>query len=117
MTSSRSAGKRKQRGVTAVPRWVGRIASVLEDRALPLPPETWEGIRAHLRLSTREFEIALCAMDGRSRKQTAKLLRISPATVASYTERVYRKLGIASKGALATALFRAFREMESKEGA
>jgi len=92
------------------------MASVLEDCAVPLPPETWEEIRAHLRLSPREFEIALCAMVGHSRKQTAKLLRISPATVASYTERVYRKLGIASKGALATALFRAYWEKEPKEG-
>jgi DNA-binding CsgD family transcriptional regulator len=53
---------------------------------------------------------------GQSRKHTAKQLRISPATVASHTERTYRKLGIASKGAPAAALFQTYREMEPKEG-
>jgi DNA-binding CsgD family transcriptional regulator len=116
MPSTRSTERPAGPGTSPAQQWAKRMAPVLEEGFSLIPIETWERIRTHLRLSPREFEIALCAAVGRSRKQTAKLLRISPATVASYTERTYRKLGIASKGALAAALFRAYRETEPREG-
>jgi predicted DsbA family dithiol-disulfide isomerase len=78
MPSTRSTERPAGPGTSTAQQWAKRMAPVLEEGFPLIPIETWERIRTHLRLSPREFEIALCAAVGRSRKQTAKLLRISP---------------------------------------
>ena len=55
-------------------------------------------------LTEREMEIAQAAAEGRSNKAIAKTLGISPRTVGTHLSRIYRKLGVASRAALASAL-------------
>jgi DNA-binding CsgD family transcriptional regulator len=55
-------------------------------------------------LTSREREIARLAANGRSNKDIAERLVLSPRTVENHLERVYTKLGITSRRELATAL-------------
>lgn len=59
-----------------------------------------ERIRKELGLSPREFQIAICMMDGMSRQGTARLLERSPHTVDSHIRRMYVKLGVSSAAAV-----------------
>jgi DNA-binding CsgD family transcriptional regulator len=58
-------------------------------------------------LSSREREIALLYARGRTSKEIADELCISPATVRNHVATVYRKLGISNKTELATLARRA----------
>lgn len=52
-------------------------------------------------LTAREMEIAALVAAGRLNKQIAAKLRISEHTVSSYLNRIYSKLGIRSRSAVA----------------
>ncbi len=82
-----------------------------EQLSLVLPTEAQEKIRRLLRLSPREFDIALCIMDGRTHGDTARLLGCSPHTVNSHLRRVFAKLHVDSKAAVVACLFAAFVEL------
>lgn len=56
------------------------------------------------RLTEREQEVAHLLAAGKSTKQVAAALAISPHTARHHTERVYAKLGLRSRVALALAL-------------
>ncbi|WP_210426332.1 helix-turn-helix transcriptional regulator [Marinobacter confluentis] len=62
------------------------------------------GMMPCLSLSPRETEIAWAYAMGKSHKEVAKLLGIAPATVRTHLSRVYEKLDISDKGALAICL-------------
>jgi len=53
------------------------------------------------RLSSREREVAELLAKGMSRPQVAMKLKLSPHTVVSMSQRIYRKLGIRSRAELA----------------
>ena len=53
-------------------------------------------------LSPREIEIARLASNGLSNKEIALVLEISPWTVSTHIQRIYGKLGIHRRAALAT---------------
>lgn len=53
------------------------------------------------RLTSREMQIACLVKEGACNKQIARLLRISPYTVASYLKRMFPKLGCSSRAELA----------------
>lgn len=55
-------------------------------------------------LSPREHEIASLYSQGNSYKVVAQILGVSPTTVRTHLARVYQKLGISDKGALANWL-------------
>jgi DNA-binding CsgD family transcriptional regulator len=58
------------------------------------------------RLSRREIDVARCFAAGRSYKQIAKFLGLSPATVRHHLARIYAKLDVHDKAELANALQR-----------
>ncbi|MDC9611682.1 helix-turn-helix transcriptional regulator, partial [Pseudoalteromonas sp. GABNS16H] len=62
------------------------------------------GILSSVSLSPRETEIAWAYATGKSHKEVAKVLSISPTTVRTHLARVYQKLEISDKGALAVWL-------------
>jgi DNA-binding CsgD family transcriptional regulator len=55
-------------------------------------------------LTPQEREIAMLAATGLTNKQIAQRLFLSPRTVGAHLNRVYPKLGIASRAALRDAL-------------
>jgi DNA-binding CsgD family transcriptional regulator len=59
------------------------------------------GIVPRINLSAREKEIAWAYAGGNSHKEVAKMLGISPTTVRTHLARVYQKLSLSDKGALA----------------
>lgn len=58
------------------------------------------------RLSPRELEVARLFGDGKTYKEIARALTLSPATVRNFLQRVYQKLKITGKAELATMLVR-----------
>lgn len=65
-----------------------------------LSADEWDSIGASLRLSAREFEIVQCVFDDESESSIGQRLGISRHTVHTYLDRLYRKLGIGSRGQL-----------------
>lgn len=59
------------------------------------------GIPPPVSLSAREQETAWAYAAGNSHKEVAKMLNISPTTVRTHLARIYQKLAISDKGALA----------------
>ncbi len=57
-------------------------------------------------LSTQERRVAELAASGRTTKEIAGLLSISPRTVDGHLDRVFPKLGIANRAGLSKALSR-----------
>jgi DNA-binding CsgD family transcriptional regulator len=55
-------------------------------------------------LTKREREIAVLAAAGKSSKQIAEGMYVSPRTVESHLYRVYVKLGVTDRAGLAAAL-------------
>jgi RNA polymerase sigma factor (sigma-70 family) len=55
-------------------------------------------------LTPREREIALLVIDGRTDRQIAQRLYLSPHTVSQYVKRIYRKLDVPSRVALTRLL-------------
>ena len=52
-------------------------------------------------LTDRETEVAQLVVQGLSSPQVADQLYLSPRTVGRHLERIYKKLGISSRGELA----------------
>jgi DNA-binding CsgD family transcriptional regulator len=55
-------------------------------------------------LTTREQEVAALISQGRTHKEIARLLGLSPATVRNHTARIYAKAQVSSRAALTRAL-------------
>jgi DNA-binding CsgD family transcriptional regulator len=74
-----------------------------------LAPDAWNGIVRALRLSRREAEIAAILLADDNRDGTiAERLAISPHTVHTYLERLYRKLGATSRSQVVTRIFQQY---------
>ena len=63
-------------------------------------PVTWLVLGQELRLSSRELQIVQQVFDDRREETIASLLGISPHTVNTHLQRLYRKLGVSSRTAL-----------------
>ena len=87
------------------PASVGPGWLVLVDRASPYPPAAV--LRDRLGLTAREAEVALLLARGRSNREVADALTISPHTARHHVQSVLGKLGISSRAAVAHALLRA----------
>ena len=71
-----------------------------------LSDHAWHAIVRSLGLSTREAEIARLLLADDSREDTiAATLAISPHTVHTHLERLYRKLGVSSRTQVVARMF------------
>ncbi|MBX3665460.1 MAG: response regulator transcription factor [Burkholderiales bacterium] len=69
----------------------------------------WLSVRAKTAIDTlgkRQLEIARLSAKGQTYKQIAATLELAPATVRNHLDVIYRKLGIGSRGELATLVSR-----------
>lgn len=73
-----------------------------ESSTLPSPQK----LRARFGLTPREAEVALLIAEGLDNRTLASRLHISPHTARRHTEKVFGKLGIASRTAVAIRLLR-----------
>jgi DNA-binding NarL/FixJ family response regulator len=62
-----------------------------------LPPAAWEELRVRLQLSPREMQIAQGVFDDQKEGLIAFELGISPHTVNTYLQRMYRKMRISNR--------------------
>lgn len=79
---------------------------VLEEVATRLEPAAL----TRLGLSSREAEVLALAAAGKTNPAIAALLKISPRTVQTHLEHVYRKLGVQTRTAAAARAMEAVRE-------
>lgn len=59
-----------------------------------IAPEEWTSIASELKLSPREFCVAVLIFEGNSRLQVARRLKCSPETCRVYIDRVFAKLNV-----------------------
>jgi DNA-binding NarL/FixJ family response regulator len=85
---------------------------LLEESATRLEPTAL----VRLGLSTREAEVLACAAAGKTNHAIAAALHISPRTVQTHLERVYRKLGVETRTAAAARAMEAMREAPFDQG-
>jgi DNA-binding CsgD family transcriptional regulator len=88
------------RGSAAAERRAGKLAERCEGPATP----ALQAVRARARLTPSERETAVLAAGGRTNKEIAELLFLSPRTVENRLQRVYEKLGISGRTELDEAL-------------
>jgi DNA-binding CsgD family transcriptional regulator len=79
---------------------------LLDETATRVEP----AVLVHLGLSSREAEVLARAAAGKTNPAIAALLHISPRTVQTHLERVYRKLGVETRTAAAARALEAMRE-------
>ena len=71
----------------------------------PLPESVWESLRESLLLSKRELQIVRALFDGGCETSIARDLNVSAHTVHSHLDRLYKKLHVNSRCALAVCVF------------
>ena len=94
----------------------GRPVAVepIDSTVLPfLSDLEWAEISDYMRFSGRESEIARLILFGYNEETVATRLSISIHTVHSHVERLYRKLGIGSRGHLIIKLFESYVSLRS----
>ncbi len=98
-------------GTRAASNDVARVTRTLRRLGLPVP-YPWRGGRRSngLGLSGREREVALLAARGRTNRQIAADLFLSPRTVESHVRNALRKLDCTSRADLAVRLLDAAEE-------
>jgi DNA-binding CsgD family transcriptional regulator len=62
-----------------------------------LPADAWDRMSVRLRLSPRELQILMYVFDDQKRETIAAELAISPHTVNTYFQRLYKKLDVSSR--------------------
>ena len=72
------------------------------------------GAPAPASLTPQELQIAITLAEGRTTKQTAAALFLSPKTVEYHLRSIDRKLGVASRDALAAAMTDAGRKLGAR---
>lgn len=70
--------------------------------------DAWSHISKTLALSPREFQIVRAVLDEKHENEIAEELGISPHTVHTYLERLYRKLHVRSRVGLVLRLVECF---------
>jgi DNA-binding CsgD family transcriptional regulator len=79
-----------------------------------LPEPSWQSIVRSLGLSEREAQVAgLILGDGSCESAMAASLSISPHTVHSHLERLYRKLGVTSRCQVVSRIFQLYVNQEA----
>ncbi len=70
-----------------------------------LTPDQWATVQQTLQLSRRELDIVKCLFDDRTEMGVAHELAISPHTVHTHLERLYRKLGVGTRTGVLLRVF------------
>ena len=73
-----------------------------------LSDTAWREIARSLRLSGRELEILRAIFDDRTESTIARELGISPCTIHTYCERLYRKLNVTDRVRLVLRIMEEF---------
>jgi DNA-binding CsgD family transcriptional regulator len=81
-----------------------------------LDPSAWVAVSRKLKLSPREFQIAQLVFQDRKEAAIARSLGMSPHTVRSHMERLYRKLGVRSRVELVLRIAASFLSLTAEEG-
>lgn len=77
----------------------------------------WLSLARSLQLSGRELDIVQCIFDDQTETTMARRLDISPHTVHSHLERMYRKLAVSSRSATVVRIFAEFVDQQSPTSA
>jgi DNA-binding CsgD family transcriptional regulator len=79
-----------------------------------LPERSWQSIVLSLGLSDREAQVASLILGNDSRENAiAEILSISPHTVHTHLERLYRKLGVTSRCQVVNRIFQQYVILEA----
>ena len=79
-----------------------RVIRTLNEQGVPARRPWWGGRRSYGdQLSPRELDVVRLLIDGRTNRQVAEELVLSPKTVANHVDSLMRKLGVSSRTALA----------------
>ena len=71
----------------------------------PLPGRLWHSVGESLHLSSRELQIVRGIFDGGCEASIARDLDLSSHTIHSHLDRLYRKLHVSNRCALAVRIF------------
>ncbi len=75
--------------------------------------EEWNALACSLKLSSREFQISRGLFDDETEEGIAIRLSISPHTVHTYLNRLYRKLGARNRCQLLICVFTEHRRQQA----
>lgn len=75
----------------------------------------WRGVAESLQLSARELQIIHAVFKDLKEAAIAQRLGISPHTVHTYLERVFRKLGVNSRVQVVVRIVAELRQLEHEE--
>jgi DNA-binding CsgD family transcriptional regulator len=78
----------------------------------------WSAIGASLKLSARELQIVTCIIQDLAETQddVGRYLGMSPHTVHTHLERLYKKLGVANRSQLIVRVFAEYVHLEATAG-
>lgn len=83
-----------------------------------LSSTAWSAIGASLKLSARELQIVMCIIEDLAETQddVGRHLGMSPHTVHTHLERLYKKLGVANRSHLIVRVFAEYVHLEAAAG-
>jgi DNA-binding CsgD family transcriptional regulator len=81
-----------------------------------VPDPAWLSIVQSLRLSAREAQIARLLLNDATEGAIAETLSISPHTVHTHLERLYRKLNARSRCQVVIRIFQRYVEISKPQG-
>ncbi|MGH3116234.1 MAG: response regulator transcription factor, partial [Gaiellales bacterium] len=83
-----------------------------------LSSAAWSAIGASLKLSARELQIVTCIVEDLAETQddVGRHLGMSPHTVHTHLERLYKKLGVANRSRLMVRVFAEYVHLEAAAG-
>jgi DNA-binding CsgD family transcriptional regulator len=83
-----------------------------------LSSAAWSAIGESLKLSARELQIVTCIVEdlAETQDEVGRHLGMSPHTVHTHVERLYKKLGVANRSHLIVRVFAAYVHLESAAG-
>ena len=86
-----------------------------DDGASIFCQHAWGHLGPSLNLSTREIQVVMQIFDDNTELAIASNLGISSSTVHTYTERLYRKLGVRDRVQLVVRVTREFLDLTSRQ--
>ncbi len=74
-----------------------------------------QDLQSTMALTPREFEVALCVLDGMSNQRAAVALGMSRHTFDSHMRRIFDKLGVRNRASVVSQLFVTFVRTRKKQ--
>jgi len=79
-----------------------------ETDRFPFTRKDWQGIAEELNLTNREVDVVRAIFDGGSETSIAHQFELSPHTIHTHFDRLYKKLMVRSRTALVLRVFLAY---------